>query len=81
MQDLRRVSAAVEQATQCCKLNVVSLGNIVQHAHVHLMPRSTADPHKLEHPWVHEAAFGEPGSDTERQAWVTRIRQCLEKIT
>lgn len=35
MQDLRRASAAVAKASGCWKLNTASLGNVVQHAHVH----------------------------------------------
>lgn len=77
MRDLRLASAAVEAASGCWKLNVVSLGNVVQHAHVHLMPRSAMDPDKLKHPWVHEADFKEAGTAQQRAAAIARIREAL----
>lgn len=78
MRDLRRASAAVEAASGCWKLNTVSLGNVVQHAHVHLFPRSSMDPERLRHPWAHEAGFGQPGTPQQRMAMIERIRSALE---
>jgi diadenosine tetraphosphate (Ap4A) HIT family hydrolase len=77
MDDLKRASRAVEEATGCFKLNVVSLGNVTQHVHVHLFPRSLADPQRLRHPWVHEGRFSEPGSDALRRRWVLAIQEAL----
>jgi diadenosine tetraphosphate (Ap4A) HIT family hydrolase len=77
MSDLKRASRAVELATGCLKLNVVSLGNVVQHAHLHLFPRSADDPGRLRHPWVHEDRFNEAGSDALRRRWVGAIRERL----
>lgn len=79
MRDLRRASQAVAQATQCWKLNTVSLGNVVQHAHVHLFPRSAMDPERLKHPWVHEAGFGQRGTAQQRQAVIENIRAALQE--
>jgi diadenosine tetraphosphate (Ap4A) HIT family hydrolase len=78
MDDLRRASAAVEAATGCWKLNVVSLGNVVQHAHVHLMPRSAFDPDRQRHPWAHESEFNEPGTAEQRNAMIERVREALK---
>jgi diadenosine tetraphosphate (Ap4A) HIT family hydrolase len=77
MADLKRASRAVERATDCLKLNVVSLGNVVQHAHFHLFPRSAEDPQRLRHPWVHEDRFKEAGSDELRRRWVRAIQELL----
>lgn len=77
MEDLRRAATAVEKASACWKLNLASLGNVVQHAHVHLLPRSAFDPERLRHPWVHEAGFGESGTPAQRQAMVERLRAAL----
>jgi diadenosine tetraphosphate (Ap4A) HIT family hydrolase len=77
MRALRRASAAVEAASGCWKLNVVSLGNQVQHAHVHVFPRSAMDPDRLQHPWVHAADFGEAGTAQQRTAMIERIREAL----
>ena len=77
MSDLKRASRAVELATACLKLNVVSLGNVVRHAHLHLFPRYAEDPQRLRHPWVHEDRFNEAGSDELRRRWVRAIRERL----
>jgi diadenosine tetraphosphate (Ap4A) HIT family hydrolase len=77
MSDLKRASRAVELATGCLKLNVVSLGNVVQHAHLHLFPRYAADTQRLGHPWVHEDRFKEAGPDELRTGWVRAIRERL----
>jgi diadenosine tetraphosphate (Ap4A) HIT family hydrolase len=79
MDDLRRASAAVEAASACWKLNVVSLGNVVQHAHAHLMPRAADDPLRLRHPWAHEARFDEAGEPGQRRAMIGRLRQALKE--
>lgn len=77
MEALRRASAAVETASACWKLNLVSLGNQVPHVHVHLFPRSALDPRRLEHPWVHAQDFGERGTPQQRQAMIQRLREAL----
>lgn len=77
MQALRRASAAVEAASGCWKLNLASLGNQVQHVHVHLFPRSAMDPQRLEHPWVHAADFGQRGTPQQREAMIARLREAL----
>jgi len=77
MQDLKKVSKAVDDATRCAKLNVVSLGNVVQHVHFHLFPRSADDGQRLSHPWVHEGRFGEAGSGDLRRHWVRAIQEAL----
>jgi diadenosine tetraphosphate (Ap4A) HIT family hydrolase len=79
MADLRRASLAVAKAGDCWKLNTAVLGNAVGHAHAHLFPRSAMDPERLRHPWVHEAAFGEPGTPQQRRAAIERIRQALQE--
>ena len=43
MQDLRRVSAAVQQATGAVKLNYEIHGNTVPHLHTHIFPRYIGD--------------------------------------
>jgi diadenosine tetraphosphate (Ap4A) HIT family hydrolase len=77
MDDLKRASRAVEKATGCLKLNTVSLGNVVPHAHVHLFPRSGNDPQALQHPWVHEARFEEAGRADLRRRWVRALQEVL----
>ena len=77
MGDLRRASAAVEAATACHKLNIISLGNVVRHGHLHLYPRRADDPARLRHPYVHEGRFGDPGDPAQRRHWIQAIREAL----
>ena len=76
MIELRQACEAVEKAYGPWKLNLASLGNQVQHLHVHLFPRSADDAKRLEHPWAHAAEF-KPVTDTERDAAVAKLRAAL----
>lgn len=77
MADLKRASQAVECATGCVKLNTVSLGNVVRHAHVHLFPRAEGEPDLLRHPWVHEERFKEAGAADLRLRWLRKLQEAL----
>ncbi|MBW7904621.1 MAG: HIT family protein [Phycisphaerae bacterium] len=44
VRDVNRVAAAVEQLTGATKINLLSLGNLVPHLHVHICPRRPGDP-------------------------------------
>jgi diadenosine tetraphosphate (Ap4A) HIT family hydrolase len=41
--DVNRVAAAVEQLTGASKINLLSLGNLVPHLHLHICPRRPGD--------------------------------------
>lgn len=43
MADIRRVAIAVQHLTGAVKLNLLSLGNLVPHLHVHICPRRPGD--------------------------------------
>jgi len=43
MADIRTASLALREATQCHKLNVASLGNMVRQLHVHIIARFEDD--------------------------------------
>jgi diadenosine tetraphosphate (Ap4A) HIT family hydrolase len=77
MIELRQCCEAVERAYAPWKLNLASLGNQVQHLHVHLFPRSADDARRLEHPWAHAADF-EPAGAGEAAAAVARLCQALQ---
>ena len=76
--DLMRASRALDAAFQPWKLNLASLGNVVQHVHWHLMPRYESDPDRLQHPWLNMKAFASkvPGQ-AEREALIAKIRRVL----
>jgi diadenosine tetraphosphate (Ap4A) HIT family hydrolase len=44
MEEIAAVSHALKAATDCQKLNVAALGNIVRQLHVHIVARRTGDP-------------------------------------
>ncbi len=43
VQDVALVSAAVQRITGAAKINLLSLGNLVPHLHVHICPRRPGD--------------------------------------
>jgi diadenosine tetraphosphate (Ap4A) HIT family hydrolase len=44
MADLRRASLAVHAAVKPDLMNYASLGNVIPHTHVHIIPRTKSDP-------------------------------------
>lgn len=79
MIELRQACAAVEKAYGPWKLNLASLGNQVQHLHVHLFPRSEEDAKRLEHPWVHAEGF-KAASATETADAVAKLQAALRGL-
>ncbi|MBX3512132.1 MAG: HIT domain-containing protein [Xanthobacteraceae bacterium] len=43
MEEIARVSAALRAVTQCLKINVGALGNIVRQLHIHVVARDEGD--------------------------------------
>jgi diadenosine tetraphosphate (Ap4A) HIT family hydrolase len=44
MTEVSRVARALKETTQCDKLNIAALGNVVPQLHVHVIARRTSDP-------------------------------------
>ena len=44
MTEISRVSRALKEVTQCDKLNIAALGNLVPQLHVHIIARRASDP-------------------------------------
>jgi diadenosine tetraphosphate (Ap4A) HIT family hydrolase len=42
--EVSRVARALKDITQCDKLNIAALGNVVPQLHVHVIARRTSDP-------------------------------------
>ena len=60
--EVSRVARALKEVTQCDKLNIAALGNLVPQLHVHVIARRTSascglDTHKRR---LHAARFGRP---------------------
>src|SRR5260370_28428417 len=43
MTEISRVARALKEVTQCDKLNIAALGNLVPQLHVHVIPRPSSD--------------------------------------
>lgn len=43
IEDIRRLSAAVQRASGAAKINLLSIGNLVPHLHMHVCPRRPGD--------------------------------------
>jgi diadenosine tetraphosphate (Ap4A) HIT family hydrolase len=57
--DVLDVGRTIEGAFNCHKMNYVSLGNVVEHLHWHVMPRYEDDPDHKDHPWKNAARFAD----------------------
>jgi diadenosine tetraphosphate (Ap4A) HIT family hydrolase len=55
--DVMQVGRTLEKGFKPLKMNYVSLGNVDEHLHWHVMPRYEADPDHKDHPWKNSASF------------------------
>ena len=44
MDEIAQAAAALKQVTQCDKLNIAAIGNVVPQLHVHIVARRRSDP-------------------------------------
>jgi diadenosine tetraphosphate (Ap4A) HIT family hydrolase len=57
--DVLTVGRKIEGAFQSHKMNYVSLGNVVEHLHWHVIPRKESDPDHKDHPWKNMEKYSE----------------------
>jgi diadenosine tetraphosphate (Ap4A) HIT family hydrolase len=69
-QELLRAQSVVEKAMTPFKMNLCSLGNVVDHVHWHLFPRYIDDPKRENPPWLQMQDFATKNI-TPEQAQVT----------
>lgn len=55
--DVMAVGRVIERGFKPLKMNYVSLGNVDEHLHWHVMPRYNSDPDHKDHPWKNAASF------------------------
>jgi diadenosine tetraphosphate (Ap4A) HIT family hydrolase len=55
--DVLKVGKSIERHFKCFKINYVSLGNVDEHLHWHVIPRYEGDVHLKQHPWSNEPHF------------------------
>lgn len=75
-QEMMKASKAIEAAFSPKKMNMCSLGNVVDHVHWHFFPRYAEDPEFFDPPWLRMKLF-ESAKVTPEQALVNilKIRQ------
>lgn len=56
-QEMLKASKAIEQVFQPKKMNMCSLGNVVDHVHWHFFPRYASDPQFFDPPWLRMKEF------------------------
>lgn len=56
-EELLRAQRTVEKAFPHFKMNICSLGNVVDHVHWHLFPRYSDDPKRENPPWLQMHEF------------------------
>mgnify|MGYP000539576971 CR=1 FL=1 len=73
--DVNRVSRAVAAATDAAKINLLSLGNLVPHLHVHVCPRRRGD--RWEGRVLDPGSAAEVLEPEEHAAYVATLRAAL----
>lgn len=73
MADVRAVSLALRKGTNCDKLNVASLGNMVRQLHVHIIARFESDAAWPGPVW----GVGEATPLDDLPDWAQSVRQIL----
>ncbi len=75
MEEIAQVSAALRAVTQCLKINVGALGNIVRQLHIHIVARNEGDAAWPGPVWGSGARI--PYSETELGELIARLRSAL----
>ena len=75
MSEIGRAGAALKAVTQCDKLNIAALGNVVPQLHVHVVARFRGDPAWPRPVW--NAVPARPYATSELQDFVDRLRHEL----
>lgn len=79
LQELLRAQKAVEMALKPHKMNLCSLGNVVDHVHWHLFPRYLDDPKRENPPWLQMQEFSTKNITAQEAApTIATLRSFLE---
>lgn len=77
--ELMRAQRAVEAAFKPHKMNLCSLGNVVDHVHWHLFPRYADDPKRENPPWLQMQDFATKNiTVSEALPTIARLKSFLE---
>lgn len=77
-QEMMKSSKAIEAAFTPKKMNMCSLGNVVDHVHWHFFPRYSQDPDFFDPPWLRMKSF-DSAKVTPEQA-LENILKIREKL-
>jgi diadenosine tetraphosphate (Ap4A) HIT family hydrolase len=78
MGEAARVGAALRKAGLATRVNYECLGNVLNHVHWHVIPRTADEPEARATVWTRPAAERDRGGTLlERAALVSRIRAAL----
>jgi len=75
MEEIAQCSAALRAVTQCLKINVGALGNIVRQLHIHIVARNEGDAAWPGPVWG--SGVRVPYGETEQDELITRLRSAL----
>ncbi|MGE0604956.1 MAG: HIT domain-containing protein [Xanthobacteraceae bacterium] len=75
MEEIARVSAALRAVTQCLKINVGALGNIVRQLHIHIVARNEGDAAWPGPVWGSGTRV--PYDDAQKADLIARLRSAL----
>ena len=73
--DVMTLGRAIEHAFTPLKMNYVSLGNVVEHLHWHVIPRRADEADPKAHPWAESARFTEKKTTPGEARRVSRLIQ------
>ncbi len=77
--EMMRSSEAIQRVFTPKKMNLCSLGNVVEHIHWHFFPRYGDDPDFKRPPWLQMDRFdGAKVTPEERDRLVAMVKQVLE---
>ena len=74
--DLSKASKIVARLTSPSKINLASLGNVEEHLHWHIFPRSPEEANTHQHPWFNADQFEQFSTSSED---ILRIRTFFEQ--
>jgi diadenosine tetraphosphate (Ap4A) HIT family hydrolase len=75
--DVLTVGRTIEAAFKSHKMNYVSLGNVDEHLHWHVMPRYTDDPDHKDHPWKNAGLFAQKPTTSDH---VDNLRNVFSRV-
>lgn len=77
--ELLQAQSCVERVLKPHKMNLCSLGNVVDHVHWHLFPRYANDPKRENPPWLQMGEFSSKNiSPEEAQVTIEKFQSYLK---